>query len=33
MRSTRRTLSTALALAGLLAAAPSWAQSPPKVAL
>jgi len=34
MRSTRRTLTTALALAGLLAAAPVWAQSPPpKVAL
>jgi ribose transport system substrate-binding protein len=33
MRDTRRTLTTALALAGLLAAAPVWAQSPPKVAL
>ena len=33
MRSSRRTLSTALALAGVLAATPSWAQSPPKVAL
>ncbi|GHC90848.1 ribose ABC transporter substrate-binding protein [Pseudorhodoferax aquiterrae] len=33
MRSTRRTLSTALALAGVLAAVPALAQTPPKVAL
>ncbi len=33
MQSTRRTLTTALALAGILAATPTWAQSPPKVAL
>lgn len=33
MQSTRRTLTAALALAGVLAAAPAGAQSPPKVAL
>ena len=33
MQSHRRALTTALALAGVLAATPSWAQTPPKVAL
>ncbi len=33
MQTTRRILTTALTLAGLVAAGPSWAQNPPKVAL